>query len=114
MIVESLAATAVIFLLIMIVTQVAFVVVARDTAQTAVAAAARRAGRPGSDAGIEAVRLEGELARIVPGASSVSASIESGDVDVTARAVIRWLPPGPDLIPITLHAASTAPRVVPP
>ena len=114
MIVESLAATAVIFLLIVIVTQVAFVVVARDTAQTAVAAAARRAGRPGSDLGVEAVRLEGELARIVPGASSVAAFVESDGVAVTARAAIRWLPPGPDLIPITLHASSTAPIVVPP
>ncbi len=114
MIVESLAATAVIFLLIVIVTQVAFVVVARDTAQTAVAAAARRSGRPGSDLGVEERRLEGELARIVPGASSVNAFIESDGVAVTARAAIRWLPPGPDLIPITIHAASTAPVVVPP
>ncbi len=114
MIIESLAATAVIFLLIMIVTQVAFVVVARDTAQTAVAAAARRAGRPGSDLGAEVVRLEGELARIVPGASIVNASIEFDGVGVTAQAAIRWLPPGPDLIPITLRAASTAPVVVPP
>lgn len=114
MIVESLAATAVIFLLIVIVTQVAFVVVARDAAQTAVAAAARRAGRPGSDLGLEAVRLEDELARIVPGASGVNASIEPDGAGVTARATIRWLPPGPDLIPITLRAASTAPIVVPP
>ncbi len=114
MIVESLAATAVIFLLIVIITQVAFVVVARDTAQTAVAAAARRAGRPGSDLGIEVSRLKDELARIVPGASDVNAFIESDGVGVTARAAIRWLPPGPNLIPITLHAASTAPIVVPP
>ncbi len=114
MIVESLAATAVIFLLIVIVTQVAFVVVARDTAQTAVAAAARRAGRPGSDLGVEAARLEGELARIVPGASDVNAIVESDGDGVTARAAIRWLPPGPDLVPITIRAASTAPLVVPP
>ena len=114
MIIESLAATAVIFLLIVIITQVAFIVVARDTAQTAVAAAARRAGRPGGDLGVETVRLESELARIVPGAASVEAFIESDGVGVTARAAIRWLPPGPDLIPITINAASTAPMVVPP
>ena len=114
MIVESLAATAVIFLLIVIITQVAFVVVARDTAQTAVSAAARRAGRPGGDLGAETVRLESELVRIVPGASNVEAVIVSDGVGVTARAAIRWLPPGPDLIPITINAASTAPMVVPP
>lgn len=114
MIVESLAATAVIFLLIVIVTQIAFVVVARETAQTAVNAAARRAVRPGTDLNVEAARLEVELGRVMPGASSVSASIKFDGVGITAQAAIRWLPPGPDLIPITIHAASTAPMVVPP
>ena len=111
---ESLVATAVVFLLIAIVTQVAFVVVARDTAQTAVTAAARRAGRPGADLEVEGSRLADELTRVVPGASSVNAFVESDGVAVTARAAIRWLPPGPDLIPITVHASSTAPIVVPP
>ena len=111
---ESLVATAVVFLLIAIVTQVAFVVVARDAAQTAVAAAARRAGRPGADLGVESARLTEELTRVVPGAIGVTASLDAEATAVTARASIRWSPPGPDLIPIELHAASTAPMVVPP
>ena len=113
-IVESLVATGIIFLLIAIVTQVAFVVVARDTAQTAVAAAARRAGRPGADLTVERSRLADELGRVVPGATEVAADIESGDGAVTARASIQWSPPGPDLIPITLHAEATSLMVVPP
>jgi len=112
--VESLVATGVVFLLIAIVTQVAFVVVARDTAQTAVAAAARRAGRPGADLTAEHSRLTDELSRIVPGATEVVASLESDDGSVTARASIQWSPPGPDLIPITLHAEATSLAVVPP
>jgi len=112
--VESLVATAVVFLLIAIVTQVAFVVVARDTAQTAVTAAARRAGRPGADLEVEGSRLADELARVVPGAVEVTTSLDAEATAVTARASIQWSPPGPDLIPITLHAAATAPIVVPP
>ena len=42
--VESLAAMAVLFLLLVVVTQAAFLLVARDTTQTAVNAAARRGG----------------------------------------------------------------------
>jgi len=113
-IVESLVATAVVFLLIAIVTQVAFVVVARETAQTAVTAAARRAGRPGADLGVERARLAEELTRVVPGAAAVTTSLGVEATAVTASASIQWSPPGPDLIPITLHATATAPIVVPP
>jgi hypothetical protein len=112
--VESLVATAVVFLLIAIVTQVAFVVVARDTAQTAVTAAARRSGRPGADLTVERVRLAEELTRVVPGAVGVTTSLDSDATAVTASASIQWSPPGPDLIPITLKATATAPMVVPP
>jgi hypothetical protein len=113
-IVESLIATALVFLLIAIVTQVAFVVVARDTAQAAVTAAARRAGRPGADLEVVRARLTNELIRVVPGAVEVVTSLNADETAVTARASIQWSPPGPDLIPITLHTAATAPMVVPP
>ena len=113
-IVESLIATALVFLLIAIVTQVACVVVARDTAQAAVTAAARRAGRPGADLEVVRARLTNELIRVVPGAVEVVTSLNADETAVTARASIQWSPPGPDLIPITLHTAATAPMVVPP
>ena len=83
---ESLVATAVVFLLIAIVTQVAFIVVARDTAQTAVTAAARRAGRPGADLGVERARLAEELTRVVPGAAGVTTSFDAEATAVTTNA----------------------------
>jgi hypothetical protein len=107
-------ATAVVFLLIAIVSQAAFVVVARDTAQAAVTAAARRAGRPGADLEAERSRLADELIRVVPGAVEVTTSLTTEVTVVNAQAAIRWSPPGPDLIPITLYAAATAPMVAPP
>jgi hypothetical protein len=107
-------ATAVVFLLIAIVSQAAFVVVARDTAQTAVTAAARRAGRPGADLEAERSRLANELISVVPGAVEVTTSLTTEATVVTAQAAIQWSPPGPDLVPITLHASATAPMVVPP
>ena len=111
---ESLVATGVVFFLIAIVAQVAFAVVARDTAQSEVEAAARRAGRPGADLIAERLRLADELSRVVPGATDVAASLESDGGSVTARAAIEWSPPGPDLIPITLSAEATSLMVVPP
>ena len=107
-------ATAVIFLLIAIVAQVAFVVVARDTAQTAVSAAARRAGRPGADLGAERARLAEELTLVVPGAADVATSITADATGITTSASIQWSPPGPDLIPITIRATATVPLVAPP
>jgi hypothetical protein len=113
-IIESLAATAVIFLLIVVITQIAFVVVAQTTARTAVAAAARRTGRPGGDPMVEQQRLVAELSRVVPGAAGVTAAVTITGDHVHAGATIRWAPPGPDLLPITLRVSSDAPKVVPP
>ena len=112
--VESLAAMAVVFMLFLVVTQVAFGVVARDTAQSAVEAAARRASRAGADPAAEAARLEAEIMRIVPGATSVEVVIEPAEADVSAGAAIRWLPPGPDLVPVTIRTTAIAARVIPP
>lgn len=111
---ESLVATAFVFVLIAMIVQVAFVVVARDAAQTAATAAARRSGRPNADLDAERIRLADDVAAIVPGATEVTASIDVGRAEATARVSIRWAPPGPDLIPITLHADASAPLVIPP
>jgi hypothetical protein len=113
-IIESLAATAAIFLLIVVITQIAFVVVAQTTARTAVAASARRASRPGGDPTVEQRRLVGELSRVVPGAAGVAATVTIGADRAHAAAEIRWAPPGPDLLPVTLRVSADAPRVVPP
>lgn len=102
------------FLLIVIVTQVAFLIVARDATGAAVSAAARRAARPGVDLSAERARLAEDLGRVVAGAEDIVASVDSDGALVTVRAGLRWLPPGPDLVPIVIRASSTAPVVVPP
>lgn len=114
MVIESLAATATIFLLVVVVTQVAFAVVARDATEAAVSAASRRAGRPGADFGVESARLVAELSRVVAGAVDANAIVESDGSNVRVQAGFRWVPPGPDLIPITIRASSVSPLVVPP
>jgi hypothetical protein len=105
---------AVLFLLLVVIAQAAFLVVARDTTQTAVTAAARRAGRPGASLGAEASRLASELRSAVPGAIGVAATIKRVEDDVVAEAEFAWRAPGPNLIPITMRVGATAPLVIPP
>ena len=111
---EGLAAMAVLFLLLVVIAQAAFLVVARDTTQTAVNAAARRAGRPGANLGAETSRLANELRSAVPGAIGVAATIERIGDDVVAEVRFAWRAPGPNLIPITMRVGSSAPIIVPP
>ena len=57
---------AVVFLILVIVVQLAFVLVAREVSQSAVDAAARRAARPTADLLVVQERLTEELAAVVP------------------------------------------------
>lgn len=105
---------AVLFLLLVVLAQAAFLLVARDTSQTAVSAAARRGGRPGADLGAEAGRLAAELRAALPGAVGVAASMRQVDDTVVAEAEFGWRAPGPNLFPITIRVSADAPVVVPP
>jgi len=44
----------------------------------------------------------------------VAATVTIGADRAHAAAEIRWAPPGPDLLPVTLRVSADAPRVVPP
>ncbi len=114
MIIESLAAMAVFFMLLVIIVQLAFVLVAKEVAGTAVDAAARRAARPAADLVQVEERLSAELERVVPGAEGVEASVRLVAEDVEVKATITWAPPGPDLLPVVIHVESTAVIAVPP
>lgn len=105
---------AVFFMLLVIIVQLAFVVVAHSTVGAAVDAAARRAARPGADLGQVEDRLTLELTSVVPGAQEVEASVaaDAGTIDVAAA--VSWAPPGPDLVPVVIRAHSSAPQIVPP
>ncbi len=77
-------------------------------------AAARRAARPGALVEAEEERLIADLATALPGATGVKVSIEMRPKRALATARFRWLPPGPDWLPLTIAVQGSAPRVVPP
>ena len=112
--IESLAAMAVVFLILVIVVQLAFVLVAREVSQSAVDAAARRAARPAANLLVVQERLTEELEAVVPGAQKVAASVESVSGTINVRAAIEWAPPGPDLVPVVIRVESATLVVVPP
>ena len=114
MLIESLAAMAVVFMLLVIIVQLAFVLVAREVSQTAVDAAARRAARPSADLVAVEERLIAELGAVVPGAQDVVASVASTGERIDVAASITWAPPGPDLVPVVIHVEAATPAVVPP
>jgi hypothetical protein len=102
------------FILLTLIVQVAGAAVARHAAEAAVSAAARRASRPGALASAEEERLAADLATALPGATGVKVSIEMRPKRALASARFRWLPPGPDWLPLTIVVRGSAPRMVPP
>ena len=112
--IEGTAGLLVAFLLLILIVQVAGAAVARHAAEAAVSAAARRASRPGALATAEEERLAADLATAFPGATGVRVSIELLPKRALATARFRWLPPGPDWLPLTIAVSAAAPRMVPP
>jgi hypothetical protein len=113
-IIESLAAMAVVFMLLVVVVQLAFVLVAHEVSQSAVDAAARRAARPTADLVAIEQRLIEELSAVVPGAQEVDASVQAKGESIEVQASIAWAPPGPDLIPVVIQARASTPIAIPP
>lgn len=105
---------AVFFTLLALIAQVAFLAVTRTTVAASVDGSVRRASIPSSDIGREIDRLDGELRRGVPGADVIARTIERAGGVVTVRVVFRWIPPGPDLVPLTMTIERSANVAVPP
>ncbi|GMQ85710.1 MAG: hypothetical protein BMS9Abin07_1278 [Acidimicrobiia bacterium] len=114
MLIESLAAMTVVFLILVIVVQLSFVLVAREVSQSAVDAAGRRAARPAANLVVVQERLTEELEAVVPGAQEVTASVVSIDGTIDVRAAIEWAPPGPNLVPVVIRVQSATPVGFPP
>ncbi|MFQ5948691.1 MAG: hypothetical protein ACE5KX_07515, partial [Acidimicrobiia bacterium] len=91
--------------------QVALATTARNSAEAAVAASARRAARPGADPGYEAASLEHLLAAGLPGARNVAVTVTVDLTTARATATFRWFPPGPQWVPINITVSATAARV---
>ena len=102
------------FLLIAVIVQLGFLVIARSAVSSSMEAAARRAAIPQSDASVEESRLGAEIRAVVPGIEVLGTSIERSTQEVTVRATFKWTPPGPDLVPIRFTLERSHAAVVPP
>ena len=111
---EGIVAMGVFFLLIAVVVQLGFLVIARSAVSASMEAAARRAAVPESDTSDERARLRTEIQAVVPGIKIVDTSIKRSLEDVTVRATFEWTPPGPNLIPIQFTLERSHASVVPP
>jgi hypothetical protein len=108
-----MVAMAVCFILLTVIVQAAFLLVARETGSAAAAAAARAAARTGASEHV-GEDLLAELVRAVPGAASPTMEIAVGDRVATASISFDWRPPGPDLARVRLTMVGSAPVVSPP
>lgn len=97
------------FLLLTVLVQTATAMTARSAADAAVSAATRRSALPGADIAAEASRLQQTLEAIVPGAGLVTVDIRVRSRSVVGIASIRWSPPGPVLVPITITLRAEVP-----
>ncbi len=105
---------AVAFLLLTLLVQVAFAVAARNAAEGAVGAAARRAARPGADVARVEAQLANALAASLPGMRRASESVEVAGGTAYAQAEISWEPPGPGWATLTFRVAARVPVLEPP
>ncbi len=113
-IVEGIAAVAVVFMLFAVLVQAATALVAHQTAEAAVDAAARRtAMRPGRQE-TGAARLLAELEATVPGARNIEAGVRSDRRIAHAWARFDFVPPGPMFRPFTFAVEAEVPVVVAP
>lgn len=102
------------FLLLLLIVQIGFLLLARSMVETSVDAAARRASWSGSEASSEVARLESEITAAVPGVELTSVDIVKAPTTVTVHVTYRWAPPGPDLLPASFVVERTRLASVPP
>jgi hypothetical protein len=112
--IEGIVAIGVFFMLVLLIVQIGFLVLARNVAATSVDAALRKAVVTQMSAEMLQEGLERDVLAVVPGASDVRVEV-TGEADVVSALVrFRWLPPGPDLVPLTVTIERDIVRVVPP
>lgn len=107
-------AIGVFFLLMLLIVQLGFLVLARNVAATSVDAALRRAVAADLGEGSVRLGLERDVLAVVPGASDVRVGIVVEGNVMRAEVNFRWLPPGPDLVPVNVLIERSIVRTVPP
>jgi len=112
--IEGIVAMGVFFLLIALVVQLGFLVIARTAVGASLDAAARRSAAVEADPAAQRDRIVTEIAAIAPGVDVLETTIVRSTNLVTVTAVIEWSPPGPDLLPIRLSISRSHALTVPP
>ena len=102
------------FLLLAVLAQAGFGLVARATAETGAAAVARRAALPGADPRAAERNLAGLIAATVPGATDVETGAVLEEDRVVVTASFSWDPPGPRWLSVRFTVRRSAPLVVAP
>ncbi len=102
------------FLLIALVVQLGFLVIARTAVSASLEGAARRSAIPGVDVRSQEMRLIAEIGAVAPGVRVIDAVVERSNLQVTVSATLEWVPPGPDLIPVRFSLVRTQALNVPP
>jgi hypothetical protein len=100
--------------LLTLIVQIGFLVLARSAAATSVEASLRRAVVADLDIETVASRLERDVASVVPGARDVAIEVTHDAGAVRAVLRFRWVPPGPDFVSVTVSIERSVARVVPP
>ncbi len=97
---------AVLFLLLVVIAQATFFLVARQIAAAATTATAREVARPGAQLDQERHGLLADIRATVPGALDPEAEVRiEGDV-ARATLTFAWRPPGPDMLRVTVSIDS--------
>ena len=111
--IEGLVAMVVFFILLVLIVQVAFLVASRSMIGAAVDGSTRRLSH-GSGVDGELNRLESEIAAVIPGVHVEEIDIGLTDEMVRVSVRYRWIPPGPDLIQVSMGVDRAAFLSVPP
>ncbi len=105
---------SVFFVLVVLIVQLGFLVVARTTVAASLEATARRSGVQASDPDAILGRLENEVESIAPGIEALETGLVSDGEIVRVSMTVRWTPPGPILIPVRFTMTREHAAVVPP
>lgn len=112
--VEGLVAMLVFFILLTVIVQIGFLVVARTAAGVALEAAVRDSSVAPESLETVRARLARNLTATVPGAEDADIALASDGFVVEGTIAFDWAPPGPDLVPIRISVTRSAAVVVPP
>ncbi|MDK1018020.1 MAG: hypothetical protein QGD89_01265 [Actinomycetota bacterium] len=94
--------------------QIGFLILARSAAATSLEAALRRAVVAETEVAVVQSALSRDVLAVVPGAEDLTVAVTGDETSLRGVVTFRWVPPGPDFIPVTVSIERSVVRVVPP